>query len=141
MTSSSDQTPSRPDIVERTRKLAVRIVHLCDHLDALGHSARRIADQLVRSGTSIGACVHESRSAESDKDFIHKNQIALKEARETLYWIDVLADAEIVENKRLEPLRKEVDEVIRILVTIVVKTKKRAETKNDAKVEKKTSDL
>ncbi len=123
---NSGQSDSRPDIVGRTRALAVRVIKLCDHLDGLGRSARRIADQLVRSGTSIGACVHESRSGESDADFIHKNQIALKEARETLYWLDLLAEARLVDGKRLNPLRKEVDEVIRILVTIVVKTKKRA---------------
>src|SRR5258708_6851282 len=68
---------------------------------------RPIADQLLRSGTSIGANVHEARSAESRADFIHKMQIALKEAREVCYWLALINISGLFQNVALPKLCQE----------------------------------
>ncbi|MBD2186018.1 four helix bundle protein [Planktothrix sp. FACHB-1375] len=83
------------DICERTFQFSVRIVNLCNFLSEKPGSARELAKQLIRSGTSIGANVEESRAAQSTADFIHKLEIAPKEARETRYWIKVIVAANI----------------------------------------------
>ena len=73
-------------ITDRTKQFAIRIVKACSFLDEKPGVLRTLSKQLLRSGTSIGANVRESRSAQSDKDFLSKLEIALKEARETQYW-------------------------------------------------------
>lgn len=110
-------------ITDRTRAFAVRIVKACSFLDERPGVARTLGKQLLRSGTSIGANVHESRSAQSDKDFISKLEIALKEARETEYWLKVLLESEIVKPEKFQPLLIEANELISILVASVCKMK------------------
>ena len=85
---------------------------------------RHIADQLMRSGTSVGANVHEARSAESRADFIHKMQIALKEIRETGYWLAILELAEVICVEHIGQLPKECNELTAILVSSVVTAKR-----------------
>ena len=87
-------------ISERTFEFAVRITKLCSYLDKQPGTPRLLANQLFRAGTSIGANIEESRSAESDKDFISKQAIALKEARETRYWLKLLSKSEIIPTLR-----------------------------------------
>jgi four helix bundle protein len=67
-------------IADRTKAFAIRIIKACSFLDEKPGVCRTLSKQLLRSGTSIGANVHESRSAQSDRDFLHKMEIALKEA-------------------------------------------------------------
>lgn len=81
---------------------------------------------MLRSGTSIGANVEEAQAGQSRADFISKNLIALKEARETDYWLRLIAAAQVVPEKRIAALRREVEEVKRILGAIVVSAKKNA---------------
>ena len=88
--------------------------------------ARTLSRQLLRSGTSIGANVEEAQAGQSRADFISKNLIALKEARETGYWLRLLAAAQVVPENRLSTLRNEVEELKRILGAIVVSAKKNA---------------
>lgn len=76
-----------------------------------------IANQLIRSGTAIGALVHESQFAESKVDFIHKLKIALKEANETLYWIEVCEHSS--EYPSGEELKSKVVELIKIITAII----------------------
>ena len=83
-------------ITERTEGFAIRIIKACVFLDEKPGVLRTLSKQLLRSGTSIGANCHESRSAQSDKDFINKLEIALKEARETEYWLKILIKSELV---------------------------------------------
>ena len=111
------------DIRQRTFDFAVRIVKLCRVLDEQPGVSRTLAKQLIRSGTSIGANVEEAQSGQSKRDFIHKLEIALKEARETLYWLRLLIASEILPESRLTPLIQENDELIKILVTIILKSK------------------
>ena len=64
-------------------------------------ATRTVGDQLLRSGTSIGANVHEAQDAESTADFIHKLQIALKEAQETAYWLTLVQESELANDLAL----------------------------------------
>ena len=113
------------DICERTFLYAVRIVKLCHHLEKQADVSRTLAKQLLRSGTSIGANVEEGRAGCSRPDFINKNVIALKEARETRYWLKLLAASGVMQSSQLSELEKEANELMLILGAIVVSSKKR----------------
>jgi four helix bundle protein len=112
-------------IQERTLSFAIRIVKLCKFLDEQGGVAKVLANQLIRSGTSIGANVREAQSAQSDRDFLHKLEIALKEARETEYWLIILVEAEVIKEEKVGALKQESGEIIKILVTITKKLKEK----------------
>ena len=111
------------NIQDRTLDFAVRVVKLCQFLDEQGGVARVLYKQLIRSGTSIGANVREAQSAQSDKDFLHKLEIALKEARETEYWLTVLIKAQIIEEQKIKHLLEESNRILKILITITRKLK------------------
>ena len=74
--------------------------------------------QLLRSGTSIGANVHEGRRAQSRADFLSKMRIALKEANETYYWLKLLYRTEYLTKMEFKSLEADVDEMLRILTAI-----------------------
>lgn len=107
------------DITERSFQFAVRIVKLCKHLEESFGVHRTLANQLLRSGTSIGANVEEAQGGQSKADFIAKLSIANKEARETLYWIKLLIASEILPENKLQQLKEEANELVAILTTII----------------------
>ncbi len=78
-----------------------------------------MANQLLRSGTSIGANVSEAQAAQSKKDFTSKMAIASKESRETSYWLELLIATKILPEAHLTPLMNESNEIIAILTSIV----------------------
>ncbi|XWN37498.1 MAG: four helix bundle protein [Balneola sp.] len=86
-----------------------------------------ISKQILRSGTSIGANVNEASAAESKKDFLHKMAISSKEARETLYWLHLLEESELIDIKLYNEIQK-CKELIRILTSIVKTTKLKLNT-------------
>ena len=112
-------------ITDRTKSFAIRIVKACSFLDEKPGVLRTLSRQLLRSGTSIGANVRESQSAQSDKDFIHKLEIALKEARETQYWLEILIESELVEKRKFELLLQEANEIGKILTASTKKLKEK----------------
>ena len=116
------QTPR--DIKERTFDFAVEIVHLCQRLDKIPGTTRTLGRQLLRSGTSIGANVEEAQAGQSRADFISKYSIALKEARETIYWLRLLIASGIQSNGQSETLHLEAREIARIIGSIIVNTRK-----------------
>jgi len=122
-----EQSPH--DIEERTFNFGVRIIKLCQFLERKSWVNTTLGKQLVRCGTSIGSNVEEAQAAESRADFVSKNSISLKEARETHYRLRLLAAAELVPQSRLQPLLDESLELKRILGAIVVSAKK-VQTRN-----------
>jgi four helix bundle protein len=84
------------DIRKRTFDFAVRIVRLCNHLFGKPSVSRTLANQLLKAGTSVGANVEEAQAGQSRADFISKNAIALKEARETHYWLRLLVASKVL---------------------------------------------
>jgi len=115
------------DIQERAFEFAVRIVELVDVLVTRGMSARVLATQLLRSSTSIGANLEEADAGQSRADFISKCGIALKEARESHYWLRLLARTrKIKSTDRSDELIAECNEIVAVLTTIVRKSRSRA---------------
>lgn len=108
------------DITVRTFEFALGILKLADELSKNSSSARVLSNQLLRAGTSIGANVEEAQAAESKADFIHKYKIALKEARETKYWLRLLLASNMAKNINLDSLTKESDEICRIIAKITI---------------------
>ena len=82
-----------------------------------------MSKQLLRSGTAIGALVSESKFAQSKADFINKMYIALKEANETKYWINLLHDSEFIPKKTFAFIIPKIEDIISILVTIIKTSK------------------
>lgn len=113
---------ARP-ITERTFEFAVRIVKLCQVLSHAAGVNQPLVRQLIRSGTSVGANVEEAQAAQSRADFIHKMQIALKELRETRYWLRLLVATDLVTEARLKGLIDESEELVRVMSKIVVSAK------------------
>ena len=92
---------------------------LCQILDQTPGTNRVIANQLLRSGTSIGANVEEAQAGQSKPDFISKLSIACKEARETLYWLKILSETNILPSQKLESITSESNELVAILTSII----------------------
>jgi four helix bundle protein len=99
-------------------RFAVQILRL---VRALGHSLpdRVMARQIARSSTSVGANLEEAQASHSKADFARRMKLARAEARETLYWLRLLSETQIVPRAKPAPLIREADEIIRILVAIV----------------------
>lgn len=109
-------------IYKKSYDFAVRIVRLYQYLSKQKNEYV-LSKQLLRSGTSIGASIREAKFAQSKADFISKNSIALKEANESDYWIDLLKDTGFLDKKSHESIKKDIEEIIRLLVSIVKSSK------------------
>ncbi len=108
------------ELRQRTKKLGLRIIKLIESLPS-SKAANVIGNQLLRSGTSVGANYRAACRARSKPEFIAKAGIAIEEADESLYWMEMLTESEIVPKERLVALMQEVDEIVAIL-TASVKT-------------------
>ncbi|MBQ9559114.1 MAG: four helix bundle protein [Bacteroidaceae bacterium] len=86
-----------------------------------------LSKQLVRSGTAIRALIGEAKFAQSKKDFINKNYIALKEANESVYWLHLLYENDYINEKTFQSIQKDAQELVALLVTIVKNAKQNAE--------------
>ena len=111
-------------ITNRTFEFSIRIVRLCQYLEKQGKVSRTLANQLLRSGTSMGANTEEAQAGQSKADFIAKMSIARKESRETLYWLRLLEATNLVDENMISEIIKESDELVRILTSIVKSAQK-----------------
>ena len=109
----------RVNILEvKSKAFALRIIKLYQYLRVQKESV--LSKQILRSGTSIGANIAEGKYAQSKDDFINKNSIALKEASETLYWLDLLIESRMLDGfDATEFLKNDCEELIRILVASI----------------------
>ena len=107
---------------ERTKQFALNIVALYSQLPKK-REAQVLGDQLLRSGTSVGAHFREAQRAKSSPDFISKIEGGIQELEETAYWLELLDGARLCQRDQLEPLTNEADQLMAIFVTIVRKTK------------------
>ena len=112
------------DLKTRTKAFALRIIRLYAALPDSG-TTQVLGRQLLRSGTSVGAHYRESLRARSDAEVISKLEGGLQELEETQYWLELLAEAGIIDPKLLAPLLQEADELTAILVTCVKRIKVR----------------
>ncbi len=110
-------------IVHKSYEFALNIVNIYKYLAEQKEFV--LSKQLLRSGTSVGANVNEAISSESKKDFVHKLGIAVKEARESLYWLNLLKDSNYIIQNQFDELNKQCDSLIKILNSIILTTKER----------------
>ena len=104
-------------IYKKSLSFGVRCIRFYQHLKEKGISV--VSKQLLRSGTSIGANVRESRFAQSPADFVSKLSIALKEAEETQYWLELMYQSNIISDKEYQSMNNDVDEIISLLVSSI----------------------
>lgn len=113
-------------MTERFLEFAARIIKIGKQLNKT-FEGRHVYGQLFRAGTSSGANYEESHSAQSDRDFIHKREVALKELRESLFWLRLIERAKLIQetDPDLVFLLKENQELIRIIAKSVSTMKKK----------------
>ena len=112
------------DIRDRTFRFACAVASLVVSLDH-EYKLRSILDQLLRSGTSIGANLEEAKAASSRREFLRYIQVSLRESREALYWLRTCAELKLGPEAELQQLRSESEQISRILGAIAVSTKRR----------------
>jgi four helix bundle protein len=117
----SDRVPRKNLIVGLTFEFSLKVIELVEILEASRKYA--IANQLIRSGTSIGANVREAQNPESRGDFIHKMKIAAKEAEETLYWLEICQQSSGY--PECKALREDVLYIKRVLSKIIATSRSR----------------
>ncbi|MEL7246156.1 MAG: four helix bundle protein [Cyanobacteria bacterium J06573_2] len=112
-------------IQERTENFAIRVIKAYTELNKrpFDDAGKVLSQQFLRSGTSIGANCSEAKYAQSNKDFINKYSIALKEANETLYWIKIMIKSELVPKSIFQNMIEENERIMKILITSINKLK------------------
>jgi four helix bundle protein len=111
---------SENPIREKSYRFALTVIKLYSR--TLERKEYVISKQLLRSGTGIGANVEEAIAAESRRDFIHKMALASKEARETVYWLRLLSDSDLVPDLDVSSELSQARELVRMLTSIVKTT-------------------
>ena len=117
-------------MLDKAKTFAIEIVHLCRSIKAT-HKESVLTNQLLRSGTSIGANIHESKYAHGTADFIAKMQIALKECYESEYWLELLNKTGYISEERYKPLQNDCGQIRRMLISSINTTKQNHNLKKD----------
>ena len=115
---------NRSIVLDKAKKFASRIWKLREYLEK-EKKEYHVSGQLFRSGTSIGANVAESVYAASSADFINKLQIALKEASETEYWVDLLKDNDLLNDEEYSSITADCKELLKILISSINSNKRK----------------
>lgn len=102
-------------LVDLSMDFSVKVVKLCETIK--GKSV--LTNQILRSGTSIGANIHEANYAQSRADFVSKMQIALKECYETEYWLKLFVKTDIISQETYNSLRNDCGKIRRILISSI----------------------
>lgn len=111
-------------VEQKSKAFAIRIIRLYQYLST-EKKEYILSKQVLRSGTSIGANVKEGTRAQSKADFQAKMQIALKEAGETQYWLELLMETDYITEQAGKSLLVDCEEIIKLIVTIVKTSKQR----------------
>jgi four helix bundle protein len=133
MDENMDKSPADPSmrsdpLREKSMRFAVRIVKL-NHWLREEHKEFALADQILRSGTSIGANLAEAVYAPSSRDFLNKNKIALKECSETIFWLDLLHRSELISDESFSSLYADCTELRKMLSSACKTTEERIQDK------------
>ena len=117
---------SRNSILKiKSFEFAIRVINLYKYLKKR-HSEHIVSQQILRAGTSIGALIREAEFAESRKDFMHKLYIGLKEANESVYWLELLYATGYINKKMFDSMINDATELLKMLIASVktIKTNK-----------------
>ena len=99
-------------LIEKSKKFAIDIINLCDEIKG----SASIINQLLRSGTSIGANIHEAQYAHGKNDFVAKLEISLKECNETEYWLELLFETNKINEITYKDLKQKAGSIRRLLI-------------------------
>ena len=113
-------------LIDLSKQFAVDIVNLCTEIKEHGKS-NVLLNQLLRSGTSIGANIHEANYASSKADFINKFQIALKECYETDYWLGLFQDTNMITEDEYNSLFAQCSKIRKLLIASITTAKRNKE--------------
>ena len=116
------KNPKKYDLEERTLKFGKRIIGLAKSLPKSAVN-KRLVDQVIRSGTSMGANYREANETETKRDFKFRIRICRKEGKETIYWLKLIIEANPEFKEKIEPLLQESTELVKIFAAILVKSK------------------
>ncbi len=109
---------TQEEMKARTKQFALRVIRLVESLPN-GKTANVIGNQLLRSGTSVGANYRASCRAKSTADSVHKLSIVEEEADESIYWMELLVEGKIIKENLLENLMNEADQILSIIVSSI----------------------
>ena len=105
-----------------TKQFGLRVIHVVDSLPNT-ITGRKIGDQLIRSGTSVGANYRSATRGRSKKEFAAKLGVSLEECDETAYWLELIIEADLLQKNHLEELLLEADQLCRLLYTTIPSAK------------------
>jgi four helix bundle protein len=116
------QNSKRYDLEDRTLEFGKRIIHLSKALpkNLVNYT---LISQLTRSGTSLGANYREANETDTKKDFLFRMRICRKEGKETIYWLNLIIEANSEFSERIKPLLRETTELVKIFAAIIEKSK------------------
>lgn len=117
---------SKSIMLDKAKDFAVEIISVCKNIKKTKRESV-LTNQLMRSGTSIGANIHESKYAHSTADFISKMQIALKECYESEYWLELLSRTEYIDDKQYKSILNSCGQIRRMLISSINTVKEKSQ--------------
>ncbi|MVO10391.1 four helix bundle protein [Flavobacterium sp. TP390] len=124
---------SEKDLKTRTKSFTLSILDIVEEITPT-ISSKVIIYQISKSGTSVGANYRASCRARSDKEFLSKMNIVLEETDETLFWLEIIKERNLIKNDKIKKAILEANELVSIFVTIIKNTRKRIENESQKKV-------
>jgi len=118
------------ELKKRLQTFALRIIKLTESLPN-NITGKTLGNQIIRSGTSPGANYRSACLGKSDKDFLNKLKMVEEELDETLYWLELIIQSELIKENLLKDLIKENNELLKIIVSSITTMKKKINSKND----------
>ena len=112
---SNEQPKNNDPLNEKSFSFSLRIIKLFKYMQS-SHKEYILSKQILRSGTAIGALIREAKYAQSKADFLNKLMIALKEANETKYWLELLYKSDYIDNKMYKSIEPDIDTLLKLLV-------------------------
>ena len=117
-------------LIELTNEFSADIINMCENLKE-SKKGKAILNQLLRSGTSIGANIHEGNYASSKADFINKFQIALKDCYETEYWLKLFMTTKIISEQEFKPIYSKCCKIRTVLAASIKTAKENSKNNNN----------
>jgi len=112
---SNEQPKNNDPLNEKSFSFSLRIIKLFKYMQS-SHKEYILSKQILRSGTAIGALIREAKYAQSKADFLNKLMIALKEANETKYWLELLYQSNYIDQKMYKSIEPDINTLLKLLV-------------------------
>lgn len=120
---SNEQLKNNDPLNEKSFSFSLRIIKLFKYMQN-NHKEYILSKQLLRSGTAVGALIREAKYAQSKADFLNKLMVALKEANETKYWLELLHQSDSIDQAMYKSIEPEINELLKLLISSTKTVKK-----------------